>query len=84
MNILPVLLLFLSVINSLVKSELQSYDYFMFENFPLNGENFKQELKLVPLLHSYLETLATWRDFLADDVKRSKIDKHSPISGIAH
>lgn len=83
MKILPVLL-FLSVTNILVKSELQSYDYFMFENFPLNEENFKQELKLVPLLHSYLETLASWRDFLADDVKRSKIDKHAPISGITH
>ena len=75
------LLTILSVIRFL-RCEFQNYDYFMFENFPLNEKNFRQELKFVAILHNYLEDLTFWRNSLRKYLKQSKTDKTSPISGM--
>ena len=61
------------------------FDYFMFENFPQNSENFKQELKLVKVLKDYQHKLKTWRNFIGIYLEqfiksRTVTENHLPIS----
>ena len=61
------------------------FDYFMFENFPQNSENFKQELKLVKVLKDYQHKLKTWRNSIGiylEQFMRSRTvtENHLPIS----
>ena len=39
----------------------------MFENFPLNEENFKEELSILKLLKDYKENLKMWNDFFKEE-----------------
>ena len=60
------------------------FDYFMFENFPQNAENFKQELKLVKVLKDYQHKLKTWRNSIGKNLEqfesRTVRENHLPIS----
>ena len=61
------------------------FDYFMFENFPQNAENFKQELKLVKVLKNYQHKLKMCRNSIGiylEQFMRSRTvtENHLPIS----
>ena len=47
--------------------ERKNYGFLMFENFPLNEENFKEELSILKLLKDYKENLKTWNDFFKEE-----------------
>ena len=46
--------------------ERKNYGFLMFENFPLNEENFKEELSILKLLKDYKENLKMWNDFFKE------------------
>ena len=84
---------FIFIILSFILIKVQSstnendgkFDYFMFENFPQNSENFKQELKLVKVLKDYQHKLKTWRNFIGIYLEqfiksRTVTENHLPIS----
>ena len=86
---------FIFIILSFILIKVQSstnendgkFDYFMFENFPQNSENFKQELKLVKVLKDYQHKLKTWRNSIGiylQQIKSRKVTtnptNHSPVS----
>ena len=83
---------FIFIILSFILIKVQSstnendgkFDYFMFENFPQNSENFKQELKLVNVLKDYSHKLKTWRATIKIHLEQFKsriaIGNHLPIS----
>ena len=61
------------------------FDYFMFENFPQNAENFKQELKLVKVLKNYQHKLKMCRNSIGiylEQFMRSRTvtENHLPVS----
>ena len=79
-----ILSFFLITVQSSTNENDGKFDYFMFENFPQNEENFKQELKLVKVLKDYQHKLKTWRNsigiYLEQFKSRTAIENHLPIS----
>ena len=64
--------------------ERSNYGFLMFENFPLNQENFKDELKILEVIKDHQDTLKTWSDFLKIEQKtfeNRKNDSQLPYSG---
>ena len=74
----------ITTVQSSLNNDNGKFDYFMFENFPQNEENFKQELKLVNVLKDYSHKLKTWRAsikiYLEQFKSRIAIGNHLPIS----
>ena len=74
----------ITTVQSSLNNDNGKFDYFMFENFPQNEENFKQELKLVNVLKDYSHKLKTWRATIKIHLEQFKsriaIGNHLPIS----
>ena len=74
----------ITTVQSSTYENFGKFDYFMFENFPQNEENFKQELKLVNVLKDYQHKLKTWRASIKPHLEqfKSRLSKenHLPIS----
>ena len=47
--------------------ERNNYAFLMFENFPLNEENFKEELSILKLLKQYKEDLKIWNEHFKEE-----------------
>ena len=64
--------------------ETSNYGFLMFENFPLNQENFKDELKILKVIKEHQNTLKIWSDFLKIEQNtflNRKNDSQLPYSG---